>query len=518
MFTCQQMHAACPSSKPPALPMRVVQISADSDGMHCKLHLSSENECHEYLALSHCWGDPNKIPKTERASVKRHQEEIPVHFLSRTFLDAMRVTAELGYRFIWIDALCILQDDHDDWEREAAKMAAIYGNASLTIAAASSSDGSGGCLYDRRGGGVISLTQSEALGGGLTTHEALSHSLFSSLVTSTQQSSSNSPNPLVLRKWCYQERILSPRILYYSFDEMLWECRETIECECGNPGEIHTIGAKAGSSKVTFDSLLYSPHVPYGAASDRVDERALRAWRILVEAYSKARLSYETDVLPALAGVAERFASASLGKYVAGLWTDPFLNLLSWRSKPSGTSAHTRPTAYCAPTWSWASIQGQITFHEDFASKDFDAKVISVSRTLETEYAYGRITEAVLVLNARALFRKVTKCKPGFDWLVGETALYQRVTFAGLKDTLVLNLDTEQDGVDLKGKTICMLCLYKRKAVSTSDVDASFLLLVEAEDRSTYRRDGILTDDGMGGHGGFCALIGGAPRRDFTIC
>ncbi len=86
--------------------------------------------------------------KTTTATLSRQKQAITWAMLSKTFQDAIIITHELGLRYIWIDSLCIIQDDTSDWEEESKKMAAIYGNSKVTIAAVKSKDGDGGCFME----------------------------------------------------------------------------------------------------------------------------------------------------------------------------------------------------------------------------------------------------------------------------------------------------------------------------------------------------------------------------------
>ena len=85
----------------------------------------TEQELAHYTTLSHCWGKKH-IVTTTKATLEQRKLEVPWLLLSRTFQDAITITRELGIRYIWIDSLCIIQDDKEDWERVSAKMAEIY--------------------------------------------------------------------------------------------------------------------------------------------------------------------------------------------------------------------------------------------------------------------------------------------------------------------------------------------------------------------------------------------------------
>ncbi|KAF0320296.1 het domain-containing protein [Colletotrichum asianum] len=110
------------------------------------LHASSE-EIGNYVALSHCWG-PEQLhpPETTWSNLRQRQECIDLTTLPSTFRDAVLVTRNLGVQYLWIDSLCIVQDDTADWQTESSKMAGYYSNAYLVISAAQAEDSTQGFL------------------------------------------------------------------------------------------------------------------------------------------------------------------------------------------------------------------------------------------------------------------------------------------------------------------------------------------------------------------------------------
>ena len=81
--------------------------------------------------------------------------------MTKTSQDAITLTRQLNIQYIWIDSLCVIQDDESDWPTEATKMAGIYANTELVISAASSSDGTGGLFNTRKPVEVIASEESE---------------------------------------------------------------------------------------------------------------------------------------------------------------------------------------------------------------------------------------------------------------------------------------------------------------------------------------------------------------------
>jgi hypothetical protein len=132
MRDCLEDHEECAKGGEECLPTRVIDIGAFETDI--PILYSSKGVKAPYVVLSHCWGGniPGKTMKHNEAS--RHNclslEEMP-----QNFRDAIKITRELGMRYLWIDALCIIQDCADDWKTEAAKMASIYAGAPVMISA-----------------------------------------------------------------------------------------------------------------------------------------------------------------------------------------------------------------------------------------------------------------------------------------------------------------------------------------------------------------------------------------------
>lgn len=147
---CTREHQLCRESFPCQLPRRVIEIGSHTDMDNVSLRLlvtSGEKEA--YTALTHCWGSKGLPPRTTKATIASRMSSMDFSSLPQTFRDAIIITRKLNISYIWIDCLCIIQDDSRDWEVESSKMASIYEGASLTISATYSTDSSGGCFRTR---------------------------------------------------------------------------------------------------------------------------------------------------------------------------------------------------------------------------------------------------------------------------------------------------------------------------------------------------------------------------------
>jgi hypothetical protein len=145
----------------------------------------------------------------------------------------MQLALKLGFRYIWIDSLCIIQDDAEDWEVQSALMSEIYQNAVLTLAATSSKgDNEGCCIRSSQRAHALEITLPEDVGTcRIAVRKPLNH--FDAQTTD----SLIDHFPLLTRGWAFQERLLSPRVLHICESELVWECREASACECGGLGQ-----------------------------------------------------------------------------------------------------------------------------------------------------------------------------------------------------------------------------------------------------------------------------------------
>jgi hypothetical protein len=126
-------------------PTRLICVS---DGKVRLCEASDRLDCPRYATLSHVWGS-TQFRKLETKYVELFKQSIPLEALSKTFRDAIETTRYLGLQYLWIDSLCIVQDQLSDWEAEASRMATVYGNATINIAASSARDGNDGIFFAR---------------------------------------------------------------------------------------------------------------------------------------------------------------------------------------------------------------------------------------------------------------------------------------------------------------------------------------------------------------------------------
>ena len=122
------------------MPSRVIDLGRPTKRGRARL-IETRGRHGHYVALSHCWGQGHVL-KTLNATYKSFCNKIPPKLLSKTFKDTITLTRRLGPRYVWIDSICIIQDDLEDWRRESGEMRSVYSNAYLVLAADRSRDGS----------------------------------------------------------------------------------------------------------------------------------------------------------------------------------------------------------------------------------------------------------------------------------------------------------------------------------------------------------------------------------------
>lgn len=368
-----------------------------------KLYVSNKDERAIYAALSHCWGASQHLT-TENKIVGRRvqdlQEGICFGTLPLTYRHAVMVARQLGIRFLWIDSLCIVQDDADDWAREGAVMGRIYQQSYITIAATAGTDGTAGLFWKNKSAAVGDRIKAtvcprrpgasadaalEPCVGPIFARPVLTHDGFAG---SGFEGAGGGPTPLITRGWVFQERALSPRVVHFCAAELVWECGELLACECGGAqnddsmlGTVKQAPAMQGNTwKHTYGVLRMAREDVIRLKQHPALKR--RRWRDMVGEYARLGLTYETDRLPALAGIAsELFADVDRQRYLAGLWEDTLHLDLQWViSKPQETlpASHNLSSGeskdFVAPSWSWASKTKALPHYGILVHGDDEAK------------------------------------------------------------------------------------------------------------------------------------------------
>ncbi|GAW25068.1 putative subtilisin-like serine protease [Rosellinia necatrix] len=327
-----------PVLEKPRLPGRVLQlIEGPSRSIRLIEPAPGQSAC--YFALSHRWGTSKKLLLT-RETLKSLQDGIPVRSLPGTYRDAVQVTGQFGCSFLWIDSLCIFQDDIDAWLAESTKMADIFRQATCVIAAHSANDDNEGFLSAN----WLSPKRTGATPNYAGFHECVNESNLSK------------------RGWVFQERILARRLLHFTDRGLFLEDASGIKT-VAREGLICPPGASLIDNKLNVEDASHSP----------------TQWYRLIERYSHCELTWDIDRLPAIAGLARAFGElTSCGRFLFGLWSESIHFGLLWRQTSTDTieMRDAYRSGWRCPTWSWGAWKGSVHFPPHLARLQSSVRLV----------------------------------------------------------------------------------------------------------------------------------------------
>ncbi|KAH8666895.1 heterokaryon incompatibility protein-domain-containing protein [Xylariales sp. PMI_506] len=337
--TCLATHSRCALSSLPQLPTRIIDLR----GAIPKLCIT-KGDTGSYAALSYCWGSTNSITTTKQ-NLPSHECGIDSDAMPQTIRDAFTVAKRLGFQYMWIDSLCIVQDDPDDWAAESTRMASVYGNADLVIAAASAKCASEGFLAskarDVRGAVYFQnqLDPSKSYGVHYCLNPGFTHGSYD-----------GAAGPLLSRAWAYQELLFARRYLMYGAHELSWRCNELFACECemGGVGTNEQTGLRATWSSTSVLNILQYGNQPDVLYNTWVFE--------ILPRYSSLAATRFGDRLVAISAVSNSIANMTNDRVIYGIYLNHALVQIGWQvRRPSA-----RPLEDL-PTWSWASVNNEVS-------------------------------------------------------------------------------------------------------------------------------------------------------------
>ena len=467
---CRTSHENCYVPMTDFFPSRILDVGTHSDSIHLQstfLGFSSP-----YVTLSHCWGEGGEILKTTKQTLERMASGIEMSSLPATFAAAVRLTKALGFKYLWIDSLCIIQDSQEDWMTECSQMGEIYTHSSLTISAVSS-----GQYSPKTEPGVLhyepvfskSRNLCYSCSNGYTGFESLSEDTATTMLLDS---------PWWQRAWTLQERVLSPRILHFSSTSIAWECSGS----CTTLDTVSRIG-KALRLPFVQKNTFSGPNVDLSALPAQMHNEYMTLWKDIVREYSKRKLSYAQDKLPALAGIASKIAERSGKTYFAGLWAEHLLPTgLLW-SREFATIPLTRPQ-YRAPSWSWASIDSPVAWSKSLPEGDvgLEAEIIRCQISLSSNISpFGAVSGGYIEI--KGPLKRVTVTRVGSEQLLKGQSLtpFAFAQWDALEDEQEV---TRLDGVE-QNQGWMLWCLKTVKGVG--------LILIEARAKKPeyFERVGI---------------------------
>jgi hypothetical protein len=498
---CTSRHQVCKSYQCAAaknlttkdrLPKRLLDVGPPDGSESPKLvlgeHIASNNQL-QYTALSHCWGQAtiSHPLKTTTANEAAHRKAVSIDDLPPTFRDAVTVTRRLNVRYLWIDSLCIIQNDLRDWQSEASKMAAIFEGAYMTIAATSSPDSRGGLFFE--------VSNSQLRVG----HQSGDDAETFIIRYPTADRDTLWLSPLNSRGWVLQELALSCRTVHFTNSILYWQCRERYASEDGLLDD-HTFG----SLEEEFDWVDKEFYLEYFAKSPRI------AWYQLAHNYSERALSFMRDKLPAMAGLVQAHQIQTGATPVLGLWKDTLYLDLDWRvDDPS----HSQASLQNIPSWTWLSSHDVITYEGVVAytsgQREFSPKLNVVDWSVQWE---DEPFTSELVHWHLAVRGPFGSCKIPKGTLLEKIAEEKEVqAFLGLSADGLMCYTIQPDALGrVDHDTVSFLHLFTGEALRLY-----FLVLLPVQGKlDTYRRVGSGT---IGNNMAERILLNSAPERTIFL-
>lgn len=360
--------------------------------------------------------------KLTSVSIGVWENELPWRILPVLFKHAILLTRALGIRYLWIDALCILQDNQQDWERESMNMANVYSNSYLTIAATGSPNSHTGLFEERcTRGPTISSSSGDSIAQRLSIeslalegfqyrtdlyvrpHLHTAHDRF--------RDTDNAENhiedaPLLTRAWAFQERLLPARTLHFHAEELVWECKSGVSCECG---ELDNEKFHGNTTEKSVELGWLKKNLAVVSRPDANPKTLGYVWLDIVSEFSRLRLTKESDRMPALSGLANSLSSQKLGAFLAGIWeADLARGLIFERTKNPNTNTKLvdqdlTTIKRSRPSWSWASLPsdrfGSVSFDSVLRygfTEDHNFSILEVSSTPEGSNSFSWVSNATL--------------------------------------------------------------------------------------------------------------------------
>ncbi|CAG7555303.1 unnamed protein product [Fusarium equiseti] len=404
IYGCISSHDQCKVLSESALPKRLLDVSPSGITADVPVTIGDINSltidalpqvklCQtsdfpstiKYLTLSHCWGKSVSM-KLSNEFLPVYAHQIPLCDLlsseAKVFREAIWVTRCLGYRYLWIDALCINQEDENEKSVEISRMDQIFSGGTVNLSATSASSGADGMIFNRKYN-LYGLFR--CLPGQDVTEE-----------------------PVNKRAWVFQGRILAPRVIYFCRDDILRECTGEIVPELSDYSP-WIIAIKLHGSfgiKLPSESMV---------GIDEISTEK-KAWcyrfRVLIQQYSSTLLTFPEDRLASIAGIAKAISirgGVGEDQYFAGLWAHDLPRALVSQARNHVGKGKWNPEhfGYISPSWSWASCEAHALLYAWKPSDPWES-LVTVSRVWTIPATpgsvhFGALRDGAMVLKGKAV-------------------------------------------------------------------------------------------------------------------
>jgi hypothetical protein len=493
MNICLEEHGQCQKHNRPAVyPTQLLELGSQK----FRLITSQETKLSgPYAALSYCWG-PN--PDFIRLTAENLQElrlGLPYSSLPIAFQEAVQYLKGLDIQYLWIDALCIIQSgsgSSDDWQSECGRMQDVYSNCVLNLTLAQASHPDQTCLEGCASNEMVPFETSISFG-----HDYAKPHTYTVLPTEYFRQRLYE-QPVGLRAWVLQERLLATRVLSIGRGELFWDCHQLPHASeslpCGF--EICDDRDRAIVRRVMELSVHFIPQLSTHPNLERI-------WSRILTDYTARGLTHpRADKLVALSAIATRMAAAMKDEYLAGHFWKTLPRSLNWRGASSATSRYVDEILphrlanssgqmlggiwVTTPSWSWASMHGPLNMGQEDIS---DYLLLATAQSYKLVPVGGedpmKRVENRLLLTIRTWCRAFTWRKfKGYPKAMSTRTIY-------LDQAVILELDDVHDQVEYGSE--CLLA-----GLGGEGVEVSGLLLRETNvsGHKVYERFGYFLTHG----------------------
>ncbi|EXK36623.1 hypothetical protein FOMG_09796 [Fusarium oxysporum f. sp. melonis 26406] len=505
-----QCESTChPRGPSGSIPSRLLDISDYKTRGRIQLVQTEKLPRVKYAALSYCWGNADDAayqPKTNSANLSERLNGFCIDTMSPVVRDAVITCQALGMRYLWVDALCILQGKADvaDWDIESQKMTDIFRNAYITICPSSSNSCREGFLGQRLVHPGIRV-KTPITSNAIFQNESREYSILPYFEHDKNTPSFINSHEFInskwySRAWVWQEVNFSARLVIFTPTFVFYRCPETLLCENGARKETAIIREGLGE----YHSKRYQDAQPFAF------------FRTCVEDISSKDISFESDRLAAVAGVAKQVSQATSSQYAAGLWVKDIYkdliferNLRSRNNRDKGglekyiESLKTRHSAI-GPTWSWPGHRAGVCWDSNFSSVDhetlqlnfadwrYECKHLVITTDKVGDNLFGQVSRGSLAVTTKmASLTEIAALHDGDDdELIRDmliTPEYTSQVACGIKWNW--DVDNEETSSHLADKILAMAfssCLYGRSSIR----NMYGLMVYPAEKEGEYYRVG----------------------------
>jgi hypothetical protein len=499
----------------------------------------------KYVTLSHRWGSTSEeaLSRLTEDNLRRLMTGFSESSLPLKFQNAAHIARWMDVEYVWIDALCIVQDSEHDWREQSHAMGDIYAGSHCNIAAMYQS-GNGGFLRKRNLEIVEPYLVPDPRSDLVECTHVIGYDDFwcNSLLRESLHN----------RAWVLQERQMSPRTIHFG-EQIFWECREHKACEAyptGIPHELTNWRTTAwGQGKQVFDpkskkqsawksplAAVMSYFFPQRDTADGMAmKEAYKYWSATVERYMECDLSNPKDKLMAIQGLANKVREATGDRYVAGLWDSPELaQSLLWftpsKQQGNGQASERSPArgkpGYRAPSWSWASFDGKIVWNWPAENGQQLLQVQTSSQKVRQDMVHGVEQSAEMRVTGKPMAVQLQVMNSNEDGTPQEDGCYAVLPKEDVYEEELL--EVLNDALSRSDATI----LLDEALAPTCEIDVHLLPVVTEwrgrrrqpaaemaglilrKDGSLFERIGVFCFDTIFGDGGGPGETGGGPMKE----